>query len=142
MRLTINLPELFPFVFNVPVRITDINYGNHTGNHAMVSIIHESRMQWLMFNHFTELNIDGVGLIMADLAIQFKNESFYGDVISVQLGVGDITLTGFELFYQLTATRGDKQILIAKAKTGMVCFDYTNKRIVAIPEVLKKLIGG
>ena len=30
-----------------------------------------------------------------------------------------------------------KKILVAAAKTGMVCYDYTKKKIVAIPEEAK-----
>ncbi|MGZ8510365.1 MAG: thioesterase, partial [Chitinophagaceae bacterium] len=50
---------------------------------------------------------------------------------------------GFDIYYKLETlrqARDDKKILVAVAKTGMVCFDYTKKKIVAIPEeAIKKL---
>ena len=140
MRIKINLPKLFPTTFQIPVRITDINYGSHVGNNSLVSIIHESRMQWLTSHKFTELNIEGVGLIMADLAVEFINQSFYGDEIIVNLGVGEITKVSFELYYQLKVMRNNNELIIAKAKSGMVCFNYINKKITSIPEKLINIL--
>ena len=126
----------------VPVRIADINYGNHVGNDAFVSIIHEARMQWLKQYGYTELNMEGIGLIMSDLAIEFKNESFYGDLIEVKLSAGEISRVAFELYYRLFAKRNDGHILLANAKTGMVCYDYDAKKVAAIPEKLKTILEG
>jgi acyl-CoA thioester hydrolase len=128
--------------FHVPVRISDINYGNHVGNDAFVSLIHEARIQWLQLYGYTELQIEGIGLIMSDLSIEFKNESFYGDVVDIKLGAGEISRVGFELYYRLYATRDHETILLANAKTGMVCYDYDTKKVAVIPERLKAILQG
>jgi acyl-CoA thioester hydrolase len=141
-RIKLEIPEKTLGTFIIPVRITDINYGNHVGNDAFVSIIHEARMQWLKQYDYTELKIEGIGLIMSDLAIEFKSESFYGDVVEVRLGVGDISRVGFDLYYQLFAKRNNENILLANAKTGMVCYDYVAKKVIAIPQKLKTILEG
>lgn len=135
-RIKIGIPEKVIGIFVIPVRIGDINYGNHVGNDAFVSIIHESRMQWLKQYDYTELKVEGTGLIMSDLAIEFKSESFYGDAVEVRLGAGDISRVGFDLYYQLFARRNNGHVLLANAKTGMVCYDYDAKKVAAIPEKL------
>ncbi|MBL7702690.1 MAG: acyl-CoA thioesterase [Ferruginibacter sp.] len=141
-RIKIDIPEKVIGTFTIPVRIADINYGNHVGNDAFVSIIHEARMQWLKQYGFSELKIEGVGLIMSDLAIEFKNESFYGDVVEVKLSVGEISRVGFELYYRLLANRIGENVLLANAKTGMVCYDYEAKKVAVIPEKLKMILEG
>ena len=141
-RIKIDIPEKVIASFLIPVRIADINYGNHVGNDAFVSIIHEARMQWLKQYGYTELNMEGIGLIMSDLAIEFKNESFYGDLIEVKLSAGEISRVGFELYYRLFAKRNDGNILLANAKTGMVCYDYEAKKTAAVPEKLKAILEG
>ena len=128
--------------FTIPIRIADINYGNHVGNDAFVSIIHEARMQWLKQYGYTELQVEGIGLIMSDLAIEFKNESFYGDVAEVKLSAGDISRVGFELYYQVFTNRNNEHILLANAKTGMICFDYEARKVAAIPEKLQAILAG
>lgn len=139
-RVKLNIPENIISVIIIPVRINDINYGNHVGNDAFVSIIHEARVQWLKQHNFTELNIDGIGLIMGDLEIEFKKESLYPDIIEVQLSVGELSRVSFELYYQLFTKRNDIQILLVNAKTGMVCYDYLNKKVAPIPDKLKKIL--
>lgn len=141
-RIKLEIPEKVIASFTIPVRIADINYGNHVGNDAFVSIIHEARMQWLKQYGYTELKIEGIGLIMSDLVLEFKNESFYGDVVEVKLGAGELSRVGFELYYQLFTKRNDALVLLANAKTGMVCFDYDAKKVAAIPEKLKSILEG
>ncbi len=137
-RIKIDLPDQFMATASIPVRITDLNYGNHVGNDAFVSIIHEARVQWLQQHNFSELSAAGVGLIMSDLAIDFKQESFYGDVIEIKLAAGDITKVSFELYYQLSAKRDDKTVVLALAKTGMVCYNYSLKKIAFVPDELRE----
>ena len=139
-RIKLEIPENKIAVLSIPVRITDINYGNHVGNDAFVSIIHEARMQWLQQHGYTELNIEGTGLILADLIVEFKSEAFYGDIIEIIISVGEISKVSFELFHQLSATRNEKNILLALAKTGMVCYDYGIKKVIRIPERLKGIL--
>ena len=141
-RIKLEIPEKTIGTFIIPIRIADINYGNHVGNDAFVSIIHEARIQWLKQYGYTELRIEGIGLIMSDLALEFKNESFYGDVVEVKLGAGEISRVGFELYYQLVAKRNHETILLANAKTGMVCYDYDAKKVTVIPEKLKAILAG
>ena len=140
-RIKLIIPEKIIASVIIPVRITDINYGNHLGNDSLVSIIHEARVQWLKLNDYSELNVAGVGLIMSDLAIEYISESFYGDDLQINISSGEITRVSFELYYTVQVTRNEKSILIAKAKTGMVCYDYAAKKVAAVPEKLKAILN-
>jgi acyl-CoA thioester hydrolase len=142
-RIKIDPPQkYFDIPIQIPVRITDINYGDHVGNDSLVSIIHEARMQFFGHYGYTELNIEGsIGLIMSDLVIEFKNESFYKDIIDVKLGRGDISKVSFELMYTLSTARDNKQIIIANAKTTMVCYDYAVKKVAPLPGKLTDILS-
>jgi acyl-CoA thioester hydrolase len=139
-RIKLSIPEHKIFTAEIPVRITDINYGNHVGNDSLISIIHEGRMRWLSSLGYTELDTGGAALIMGDIAVEYKNESFYGDMLSISISIDEIQKVSFEIYYEITAERTGKNLLIAKAKTGMVCFDYGAKKVIGIPdEFLKQL---
>ena len=139
-RMRIELPQKSIASFTIPVRITDINYGNHLGNSSLVEIIHEARMQFLSQHGFTEMNAGGSSLIMSELSIEFKNESFYKDDLDVKIFVGEVSRVSFELFYSISVVRNNLSTIIANAKTGMVCFDYNEKKVVAVPAKLKKTL--
>ncbi|MEI9942671.1 MAG: thioesterase family protein [Chitinophagaceae bacterium] len=140
-RIKIDLPEKFSFTTQIAVRITDLNYGGHVGNDAILSIIHEARMRFLSSLGYTELKFAGVSLIMADVGIEFKNELFYGDTVIAFVTIGDISKASFDVYYKLEKESGDKKILIAIAKTGMVCYDYENRKIVLIPGEVKERLA-
>lgn len=141
-RIKIDLPDLFSFTAIIPIRITDINYGNHVGNDAVLSIIHEARMQFLSKYSYTELNLEGVGLIMTDVGIEFKKEMFYGDTIEVKIAAADFTSVGFDLYYLLEKQKDNSKVIVAIAKTGMVCYDYTRKKIAAVPAAVKEKLSA
>lgn len=97
-------------------------------------------MQFLSSLGYSELNFAGVGLIMADVGITFVNKSFYGDVFDVKISIGDFTKVSFDIYYLFTIQKDDKEKIIVKAKTGMVCFNYDQKKVTFIPkEIMKKL---
>ena len=140
-RIKLTLPDTFSFTAIIPIRISDINYGNHVGNDAILSIIHEARMQLLNHHGFTELNCGGVGLIMADAGIEFKKEIFYGDTLEVKVAATNFTSIGFDLYYQLAKKASEKTIIVALAKTGMVCYNYDEKKITQVPQQVKEALS-
>ncbi|GAB3431840.1 acyl-CoA thioesterase [Niabella aquatica] len=132
-RIKVLLPEHFIFSTHIPVRITDINYGGHLGNDALLSIIHEARLHFLNYYGYSEMNMEGAGLIMADAAIEFKAEAFYGDALTVWVGANDFNRIGFDLCYKLEKNTDGKMVTVAIAKTGMVCYNYDQKKVTAVP---------
>lgn len=134
------MPEGNYFTTSVPVRITDINYGNHLGNDSLVTLIHEARVQWLVAGGFTELSIGNAGLIMNELIVNYLNESLYGDTVYFEIIPGDIGSIGFEIYYRLHTIRKEEKISVAIAKTGMVCFNYTTRKPEAISADFKSYL--
>lgn len=131
-RIKIDLPENFIFKTEIPLRITDINYGGHLGNDKILSLMQEARVRFLKELGYSEMDVEGFGIIMIDAEIEFKSESFYGDVISIEVATGGIDKIGLDIFYRLTEKSSGK--LVAKAKTGILIFDYSRRKIVPVPE--------
>lgn len=139
-RIKIDLPANFSFSTIIPVRITDVNYGGHVGNDTILSLLHEARVQYLAHHGYKELDMAGAELIMSDVAIEFKNELFYGDAIKAWVTAGEFTNVSFDLFYRLEKNGSEKPVTIAVAKTGMVCFDYEKRKIIAVPQQVKSTL--
>lgn len=130
-RLKIQLPQKFIFKTEMEVRVSDLNYGAHLGNDSVLSICHEARIRFLNKQGYTELNIEECGIIMADAAIQYKGESFYGDILIVEIAVSDFSKSSFDFIYRITNKETSK--LIALVKTGIVFYDYKNKKVISAP---------
>jgi acyl-CoA thioester hydrolase len=136
------MPEIFSFTTEIPIRITEINYSGHVGNDSILSIIHEARVHFLRHHGYGELDIAGVGLIMADVTIEFKNELFYGDRLRASVAAAEFYRVGFDLYYKLEKEAEGKWIPVSFARTGMVTYDYSLKKIAPVPkEVCSKLLS-
>ena len=133
-RIKINLPETFTFSTIIKIRITDINYGGHVGNDSFLSLVHEARLQFLASKGFSEMDIMNVGLIMADAAIEFKKEITYGDTVKISVAATGFDRIGFDIFYLLEVEKDGVTSITGKAKTGMMCYDYANKKKAALPQ--------
>ena len=139
-RVKVNLPETFRFSVVIPVRITDLNYGAHLGNDALLSILHEARVQFLLHLGLTEVDrATGHGHIMADVAVEYKGEAFHGDQLRIDMAVDDLQKYGFDIVYRVRNQDGRD---VARAKTGMLCFDYNTRKLRAIGEAVEARLRG
>lgn len=141
-RIKLNLTPDFPFETTIPIRITDVNYGGHVGNDTFLSLIHEARQQFLYHFGYSELSIEGAGLIMLDVAIEFKKELHYGDAVIIKVAAVNFDKVGFDMHYQLQVEQQGQRHMAAKAKTGMACFDYSTRKIVAVPAAAIQQLTG
>ena len=137
-RIKIEIPNKFIFRMELPIRITDINYGGHLGNDSLLSLIHEARVRFLNHLGYSESNVEGSGIIMIDAGVQYKSEGFYGDELLVEVAVNDFTGIGCDFIYRVTNKNTLKEI--ALAKTGIVFFNYEKRKTAPIPELFKKKI--
>ena len=134
-RVKVELPTTFLHTATLPVRITDLNYGNHLGNDALLGLLHEARVQLLAHLGTAEVDREtSLGFIMADVAVEYRAEAFYGDVLSVQMGVADQHKYGFDVVYLAQNQHGKE---VARAKTGMLAFDFGRRKLRALPAGLQ-----
>jgi 4-hydroxybenzoyl-CoA thioesterase len=130
--MKIELPDTFQFETEIPIRISDINYGGHLGNDAVLSVIHEARVQFLKTKGFTESDVGGCGIILSDAAIVYASEAFHGETLVVEVTPGEWARTSCDLLYLLTDKKSGREV--ARARTLVVFYDYARKRPVKAPE--------
>ncbi len=136
MKVRITFPERVIFRTELPLGIWHINYGNHMDNAAPLQLAHEARLRWLASLGYREDDIgEGVGLIMADAAIQYLAEAFHGDELLVELGLELERLLSFRLYYRFV--RKQDQKVICLVTTRMVAFSYEQRRPVPLPPAFK-----
>jgi acyl-CoA thioester hydrolase len=137
-RVEVNLPDRFLYTTEMVVRASDLNYGNHVGHDRVLTLLQDARVEFYRTLGFkNELNFDGsIGQVIADVSIQYKSESFLADTLIVRIGLSDFNKYGFDMFYLVENKTTAKEV--ARAKIGIVCFDYETRKIARIPEILKE----
>lgn len=140
-KLIPDFPASFLFSTQLPVRITDLNYGGHVGNDRVLSLIHEARVQYLAKLQLSELRFGETGLILKQVSIDFIKEMFWGNLLQVSVTAGEFSRVSFALFYKIEIVHGLETTAAALAKTTMICYDYEKKKLSPLKDEIKhKLI--
>ncbi|MDD3846507.1 MAG: thioesterase family protein [Syntrophorhabdaceae bacterium] len=136
----VKLQEQRMYEFTIPMTLhpRDINYGGHLGNDSLVTLAGTARAQMFHSMGFSEGDLgDGkTGIIMADLAVNYRAEAFIFDEIHIDTHIGEMRSGGFRIFHRVMKA----DTLIALTEAGVVTFDYTTHRIAHVPEVFTKTV--
>ena len=131
-RIQIDLPASLPFCTEIQLYLSHINHGGHLDNALLLTVVSEARVRYLKSMGYTELNVHGVGIIVADAAVQYRSEAFHGEIMAVEMGATDISKYGCDLPWRMTELASGREV--ARGKTGIVFFDYGTRKIVLVPE--------
>lgn len=138
-RIRLEFPTPICFQHQLSVRISDLNYGAHLGHDQLVSLVHEARAQWFRSAGHHELDIEGVGIVVAELAVNYQAEAFFEDQINIELSVGEAGSKSVEIYYRLRRVQDD--VVIAIAKTGVVFFDFQQRCAVPMPAAFRAMLA-
>ncbi len=131
-RIIITYPETTLYTHELSVRVKDLNIGNHLAHDSVISLLHEARAQFFEANNMSELDVEGYGIIMADIGVNYKAEAYFGEILAVEITLGDFSSKGCDMYYRMSSKKTGT--VVAIAKTGLVFFDYKAKKPVAVPQ--------
>jgi len=140
-RIKLNPLDRYQHAYETSIEVTDLNYGKHLGNDALVGILHRARVHFLHRLGAREDNLgDGkTGILLTDLVVNYKEEGLLFDKIVVESSIGEVRPKGFRIFHRIST---EHNRTIALAETGIVGFDYKNRRVTKIPESFVSRIPG
>jgi acyl-CoA thioester hydrolase len=138
-RVILDLPDKFDFHTEIIVHISEINHANHVGGDGIMLLLNEARIRFFGKYGYKELDIEGYGIVMNDTVIIYKSEAFQGDVLDVDIALTDFFRYGFDFIYLIKdkATRRE----VARAKTGIMFFDYDKREKAEIPAKFRTLFA-
>lgn len=130
-RIKIDLPESFTFSTEIPIYIGHINYGHHLDNAQLISLISEARVRYFRSLGYSELDVEGVGIVVADVAAQYRSEAFHGETLVAEMTANDFNKYGCDLVWRLSDKASGREV--ARGKHGIIFFDYTARKATAVP---------
>ncbi|WP_029521266.1 thioesterase family protein [Persephonella sp. IF05-L8] len=81
-----------------------------------------------------ELNID---VVLVELSVKYKNPLKYGDIFNIEFWISHMDRFFFDFDYVITVNKTQ----IATGKTKHACIDRFSRKLVSVPEVLRKGYG-
>lgn len=134
-RIQIELPEKFAFATEIPLLLSHINYGHHLDNALLLTLVTEARARWFNSMGYTELDVEGVGIVVADAALQYKSEAFHREIMVVEMTAADFGKYGCDLLWKMSDQASGREV--ARGKTGIVFLDYATRKIAPVPPAFR-----
>ncbi len=120
------------------LRVTDLSDAHHLGNDGLVSLVHEARANLMESLGCAELDLGDrkTGFIMADLVVNYLQRGFLFDELNIEAHIGDVSRKSFRIYYRISKANS----LLALVETGMVAYNYTERKAVPLPKVFVQAI--
>ena len=122
--------KTYHFSISMTVRSSDLNYANHVGYQNYFSFFQEARIAYLDQFQYSEMDIEGYGMIVGEANCKYKRELFLNDAITVACGITEFKSKCFIMEYQIS--KGN--IICAQGFTKNLCYDYQAERLMRPPE--------
>src|SRR3954469_1908754 len=136
MHAMTNLAQLFPYKVVIEVAFRDLDAMGHVNNAVYLSYMETARIKYLV-DLLAVTSLHDLPVIMAEATCTFKAPAFFGEQLTVGVGVSRFGTKSFDMTYRVDA--GDGR-LIALGKTVQVMYDYAATQTIVMPEAFKATI--
>ena len=134
-RIQIRLPSQFAFSTDITIYQSHLNYGGHLDNALLLTLVSEARVRFFKSLGYTELNVEGVGILVSDAALQYRSEAFHGEVMVLRMGATDLSRKGFDVVWSMNERTTQREV--ARGKTGIVFFNYETRKVAPMPDAFR-----
>ncbi len=130
-RINIEQPEQHAFSTELEIYLTHINHAGHVDNALLLTLVSEARQRFFRSMGYSQTDVEGVGIVVADAAVQYLSEAFHGETLVVEMSALDFNKYGCDLVWRVRERESRRDV--ARGKTGIVFFDYATRRIAPVP---------
>ncbi|HJZ47872.1 MAG TPA: thioesterase family protein [Roseiflexaceae bacterium] len=126
----------YPYTITVEVSFRDLDALGHVNNAVYLTYIETARIKYLV----DLLDLKALGelpVILAEASCTYKSPAFFGERLSVGVGISRFGAKSFDMAYRIAG--GDGR-LVALARTVQVMYDYAAARTIAVPEAFKSKV--
>jgi len=138
-RIKIDLPARFPFSTEVQIYLSHINEAAHLDNAQLLTLVSEARQRFFQSLGYTQTQVEGVGIVVADAAVQYLSEAFHGETLVIEMTADDFSKYGCDLVYCIRERDSGREV--ARGKTGIVFFDYAARKVAPVPQAFRAKAG-
>ncbi len=125
--------ESFPYKVVIEVAFRDLDAMGHVNNAVYLSYMETARIKFLV-DLLAVTSLHDLPVIMAEATCTFKAPAFFGEQLTVGVGVSRFGSKSFDMTYRIDA--GDGR-LIALGRTVQVMYDYAAAQTIVMPEDFK-----
>lgn len=122
---------------SVQIRFKDIDPLGHVNNANHLSYIEMARVNYFEEVVGSNINWASTGIILARVAVDYRMAIMLHDKVFVYTGCVKIGTKSFTLRSLIIKEQQGEEILLAETEAVLVCYDYTRKQTIPMPEQWK-----
>jgi len=126
----ITFPEKIEFSTEIPIRKIDLSMDLHVSFASILDLVFEAHLQFFEFLGYSVTNIHGKSIIFANLNIDYLGELFFKDLVKIDVALANMHEKYFDLYFRV---QKNQNIPVAIVKIRVLFFDYSVRKVVAIP---------
>lgn len=130
----ITLPTRMAFSTSLTIYINDLVGHLHVGNHTLISYLNEVQMRFITALGFPTLIVDNAITFNNEIAVQYRREARYGDVLTVHAHIDPLEDRQYRILFHMQNQR-DQTVLTAQM--GMVFVDQSTGRRCDVPAAFR-----
>lgn len=124
------------YIYQETVEFEDVDSYNIAHHTKIIAYLERARVHFFIDNNIDILSLE-YGLVITKINIQFKQPLLILDKINILLKINKMDKIRFEWAY--TIKKKEKTAVIASIE--QVLINKTTKKIIAIPEEIKKILN-
>ncbi len=136
----IEFPKSPLFTTKIRVRFSDVNIGNHLDYASLLEIVGNARAQFFKSHSCNELDIDGIGVIVKNLYVDYLAEGEFDELFEIKLYITDVKGTSVNMLFLVKSIDYSRDV--AKIVKKLVFFDYQKRKICPVPNKFINMIDS
>lgn len=117
------------------VRFSDTDMLGHVNNASYFTYMEEARCQFV-----EQIGLQNVPLILASAKVDFRAQTFYGELLTIETWVTRIGNSSVDLANRIL--REDTEDVVFEGVAVIVHFDYQAQRPAPIPDEIRQQLQG
>jgi acyl-CoA thioester hydrolase len=130
-------PQSYPYSIEIEVSFRDLDALGHVNNAVYLTYL-ETALETARIKYLLDLlelkRLEALPVIMAEATCVYKSPAFFGERLTVGVGVTRFGGKSFDMAYRIES--GDGR-LVAIARTVQVMYDYDAAHTIAASEIFK-----
>ena len=130
----------FRHTFPVQVRWSDMDSLGHVNNARFLTYIEDARLNYIQTLGLRDQRPDRPGLIIARIAIDFRQPLFAGDEVILYSRCSRLGRSSFDMEQWIMRRKQDEDQIIAQASATVVVYDYAASKSAPISDEWRALV--
>ncbi|TGK04997.1 four helix bundle protein [Leptospira semungkisensis] len=133
-------PSRYYFSTEIPIRKIDLSLDIHVSFASILDLVMEAHLQFFQYLGYSVTDIHGNSIIFANAFIQYQGELLYKDKVIIDVSLDNMGEKSFDLYFRLSKKNRSEKVSVVKIR--VLFFDYSQRKVVPIPDAFRKKFEG